>query len=223
MFEEIRQPHQLKHVTMNDRSAPIIPRDAHVGMPKTEALLDAGKSVLSTAKQAALHPISTAKQVAYNIGEKTQQVAEKMGLATTTDRKEWNSLVSTKELVLAKSQLKQTQTDDRSKPVIDKDAHILKNHHKALFAEIQQHRELKHVESTRDSSAPIIDKDVRIQKNRHRDLFGEIKQQHNLKHVSITHDASAPFIDRNIRIKQAPQKKSISCGKRKIDCSPQYR
>jgi flavodoxin len=237
IFEEIRQPRELKHVKTNDRSAPVIPRDAHIGVPKTETLLGAGKSALSTAKQvaqsigektqqaalhpvdtakqvaqAAFHPVDTAKQVAYSIGEKTQQVAEKIGLSAT-DRKDSNSLVNVKDLLAAKSKLKHTQTQDKSRPLIDKDIHIMKNNHKALFAEIQQHRELKHVEIARDASFPIIGKDVQLKRNRHRELFAEIKQLRPLHHVSITHDASAPFIDRSVHIKEAPQRKVLEAGK----------
>jgi len=73
LFEEIRQQRELKHVKVNDRSAPIIPSDARVYLPKTEALLVAGKERFSSA-------LSTAKQYAYSIGEKNSTSRRKNGI-----------------------------------------------------------------------------------------------------------------------------------------------
>jgi hypothetical protein len=183
---------------VNDRSAPVISRDIHISTPTTGGLWTAGKEKMSSA-------YSTAKQVAHTIGDT-------LGLYPT-DRKEVfvNRFVSPTELATVKTGLKHVQTSE-SRPFFDKDVHILKNNHGALFAEIRQPHELKHVEKTRDSSSPIIDKDLHINKNQHRELFSELQQPHPLSHVSISHDASRPFIEKDIHIRETAQKKVLDAG-----------
>jgi hypothetical protein len=200
LFAEIVQPHQLKKVAVNDRSAPVISRDIHItiGAPTTGGLWTAGKEKISSA-------YSTAKQVAHTMGET-------LGLYATERKPQFvNPYVSPTELTLVKTGLKHVQTSE-SRPFFDKDVHILKNNHGALFAEIRQPHELKHVEKTRDSSSPIIDKDLHINKNQHRELFSELQQPHPLSHVSISHDASRPFIEKDIHIRETAQKKVLDAG-----------
>jgi CO dehydrogenase/acetyl-CoA synthase epsilon subunit len=220
IFEEIRQPHQLRHVKVNDRSAPVIPSDVHITIPKTEALLVAGKERFNSA-------LSTAKQVAYSIGKKTQQVAhtleEKIGYKfTTADEgtfefvKFVDTVASPKELELVKSHLKATQTIDKSKPVIDTDVHIRNNRHRELFAEIELRRELKPSKIEHDASAPFIAKDMHIKQNTHRELLAEIVKPQDLKHVA-THDTTAPFIPKDIHIKESTQKKVLDAGKERLN------
>jgi hypothetical protein len=112
-----------------------------------------------------------------------------------------------------KAHLKHTQTIDKSKPVIDKDVRINQNHHKALFADIKQRHDLKHVKISHDASKPFLDKDMHIKEAPQKKLFADIRQNHQLKHVKISHDASLPFIPKDIHIKETPQKKVLDAGK----------
>jgi len=219
LFAEIKQRHDLKHATItHDASLPFIAKDIHIKESPQKRVLAVGKDKFNSA-------LSTAKQVAHTIGEKTQQVAhtlEKVGykLSPSDQKEDQNKFVdplaSPKELLLVKSQLKHAQTQDKSKPVIEKGVRINQNHHKALFAEIKQRHDLKHVETTHDTSLPFIENDVHIEENHRKDLFAEIKQQHDLKHVK-THDASSPFIEKDVHIKESPQKKVLDAGKETLN------
>jgi len=217
IFAEIKQQHQLKHVKSNDRSAPVIPRDFHLAKPTTEALLEVGTKTFNSA-------ISTAKQVAHTMQEKTQQVAHNLTgyNFSSADQKDFqfltyvDTLANPKDLLLAKSQLKHTQTIDKSKPIIDKDVRINQNHHKALFAEIKQGHDLKHVTIDHDASLPSIDKKFHLKEAPQKKLFADIKLNKQLKHVTIAHDASKPFIERDIHIKETPSKKVLDAGKETV-------
>jgi hypothetical protein len=147
--------------------------------------------------------LNTAIHVAQTIGEKTSQVThtlgEKIGFdwPTTSDQKEFQTFVdplaTPKDLVLMKSQLKHVQTRDNSKPLIEKDAHFLQNHHKALFAELRQRPALNHVE-TRDASSPVLDKSLHIHESPQTKIFEDIRgHKYQLKHVN-TWDRSMPVI-----------------------------
>jgi len=165
LLAEIEQQQDLKHVTTHDASSPIIEKDAHIKESPQKKVLDAGKEKLNSA-------LSTAKQVAHTIGEKTQQVAhaleEKVGykLSPSDQKEEFikfvDPLASPRDLEEVKSHLKPAQTQDKSKPVIEKDVHIKENHHKDLLAEIEQQHDLNHVKTTHDASLPFIDKDIHI-------------------------------------------------------------
>jgi hypothetical protein len=189
--------------------------------------VDTAKQVAYTigekTQQVALHPVDTAKQVAYTIGEKTQQVAQTLGynFNTADDKEEFSfvtfvdPVVSPKDLLLVKSQLKHTQTDDKSKPFIDKDIHILKNHHKAVFAEIKQHRELRHTEIEHDLSAPFLTKEMSIKETPRKRMFEEIRQPHELKHVTMN-DRSAPIIPKDVHIGVPTTEGLLVAGKERL-------
>jgi len=209
----------LKHVKMNDKSAPVIPKDVHIRVPITEGLLEAGKEKFNSA-------LSTAKKVAHTIGEKTQQVAhtleEKIGYKfPLADQKEEfikfvDPLASPKDLLLVKSQLKHTQTLDKSKPVIEKDLHIKKNSHIALFAEIKQRHDLKHATITHDASLPFIDKDIHIKESPQKKVFADIRQHHQLKHVKMN-DKSAPVIPKDVHIRVPITEGLLEAGKERFN------
>jgi len=175
--------------------------------------------------------LNTAKQVAQTIGEKTQQVThtlgEKIGFDfSTSDQKEFaqfvDPLANPKDLALAKSKLKHVQTRDASKPVIEKGVHILQNHHKGIFSELRQHRELNHVKIAHDASAPFLDKSLKIKESPQKKIFVDIREhRYQLRHV-FTNDKSKPVIPFFLREvqKSAPTRPStegiLEAGKEKL-------
>jgi len=140
---------------------------------------------------------NTAQKVAHNIGERIgilSPITENKGSDTVIDNPiKWTDLVD------ARSHLKSTQTNDKSQPLIDKNIHISKNHHKQIFEEIKQDHHLKNV-LTDDRSAPMIDRSIHITEAPQKRIFAEIPQHHDLKHVKIEHDTSAPVIPKNVQI-----------------------
>jgi len=193
----------LKHVEINDRSVPVIPKDVHKKF--NEKTVPSTEGILSSA-------LNTAKQFSHTLGEKTQQVAhsleEKIGYKfTPSEQKEegfvkfFDLVASPKDLALVRAHLKHVQTRDASKPMIEKDVHIKENNHKALFAEIKQRHDLNHVE-TRDASSPFLDKSLHMKESPQKKIFVDIREHnYQLKPVQ-TKDRSVPFIPRNIHIEQ---------------------
>jgi len=123
----------------------------------------------------------------------------------TADQKEFatfvDPLANPKDLALAKSQLKHVQTRDNSKPVIEKDAHVIQNHHKALFAEIKQRPNLKHTKIAHNASSPFIVKDIKIKESPRKKIFVDIREHHyQLKPVN-TNDRSFPRIQKDVHMK----------------------
>jgi hypothetical protein len=157
--------------------------------------------------------LNTAKQVAKTIGVNTQQVTHTLGekIGWISDQKEFatfvDPLANPKDLELVKSQLKHVQTCDKSKPVIDKNVHIKKNQHKALFAEIPRRHNLKHTSISHNASKPFLDKDIHIKESPQKKLFVDIREHHyQLKHV-ITKDRSVPVIPKDVHIEKSVTKK----------------
>jgi len=226
LFADIREHnYQLKPVNTNDRSFPRIPKDVHKKfnekpapvLPSTEGILS---SALNTAKtlgekttQAAYTLGEKTQQVAWTLGEKTSQVAhsleEKIGYKFIPDQKDEefvkfvDLLATPKDLQLVKAHLKHVQTRDNSKPVIGNDVHIKNNHHGALFAQIRQRPNLKHVEKPRDASAPFLDKKMHIKESPQKKLFVDIREHHYQLRPVETKDKSLPFIPRDAHIEKS--------------------
>jgi len=109
-------------------------------------------------------------------------------------------LANPKDLEVVKSNLKHTQTQDKSFPVIEKDVHIKENHHKDLLTEIEQRHDLNHV-TTHDASKPLIDKDIHIKEAPQKKVLADITQHHQLKHVKMN-DKSSPVFPKDVHIVQ---------------------
>jgi len=108
--------------------------------------------------------------------------------------------VANPEVLLAvKSNLKHAETRDTSKPVIEENAHIFQNEHKALLAEIEQSHDLNHVETEHDASQPFIDSNIHIKEAPQVKVLEDVTQPHELKHV-ITNDKSAPVLPTDVHI-----------------------
>jgi len=149
-----------------------------------EKTSQAAQTIGEKTTQAAYSLGEKTQQVAQTIGEKTQQAAQTLGEKTSqathtleekigykfTPGEQKNEefvkfvdpVANPKELEARKSQLKHTQTRDKSKPVIENDVHIKENHHKELLVEIEQKHDLNHVRTEHDASKPFIDKDIHI-------------------------------------------------------------
>jgi len=208
IFEDIRgHNYQLKHVNTWDRSVPVIPKVGHKKFnEKPSSVMPSTEGIFSSA-------FNTAQQVAWSLGEKTQQVAhkleEKMGYKFTPyEQKEESGFVkffdlvaSPKDLSLVKSHLRHVATRDSSKPIIDSSVHINENRHRALFAELRQHRDLNHVE-TRDASAPYLDTDLHIREAPQLRIFADIREHNYQLKSAPTKDRSKPFIPKNTHIQQ---------------------
>jgi len=108
------------------------------------------------------------------------------------------------ELESVKSQLKPTETIDKSKPQLDINTHIQPNHHKELLEQLNNPTLLKPVTEIHDASAPLIDQNIHIKEAPQKLVIEEITQPHQLHHVRLEelHDKSAPIIPPDVHIEK---------------------
>jgi len=72
--------------------------------------------------------------------------------------------------------LKHVEVNDKAAPMIE-NITLKENPFKKVTSELEQGRELKHVDQVNDKSAPYIEKDVQIKANGRDQLLSEIQKR----------------------------------------------